>query len=195
MNSLAQPRNPGRLSVEEFLAFIAVRPSEERWELIDGVAYMMTPPTLKHQAVARNLAFELNTHFRSYQMTLSAFHEIGLIVPGVERFRPEADVAVLDDAMDLDTSYADRFHLVAEVRSDGNTEQEIELKRVRYLQHPANLHCLVISQTEVKVEVWSRRNDWKHVELTRLDQAIELPEWSLSIPLAAIYRGTALARR
>lgn len=194
MNSLAKPHYPGRLSVEEFLAFIAVRPSEERWELIDGVAYMMNPPTLKHQAVARNLAFELNTHFRSGQMAFSAFHEIGLIVPEVERFRPEADVAVLDDAMDLETSYADRFYLVAEIRSESNTEDEIELKRIRYLRQPNNLHCLVISQTEAKVEVWSRRTDWQRTELNRLEQSIELPEWGLSIPLAAVYRGTALAR-
>lgn len=194
MNSLIQPRSSGRLSVEEFLAFIAVRPSEERWELIDGVAYMMTPPTLKHQVVAKNLAFELNLHFRDRSLAFSALQEIGLIVPEVERFRPEADVAVLDDVMDLETSYADRFYLVAEVRSDSNTDHEIELKRVRYLQHPVNLHCLVISQTEVKVEVWSRRNDWQRTELTRLDQAIEMPEWNLSIPLTALYRGTALAR-
>lgn len=194
MNSLAQPRSPGRLSVEEFLAFISVRRSEERWELIDGVAYMTPPPTLKHQVVARNLAFELNTHFRSRSMALSAFQGIGLIVPEVERFRPEADVAVLDDAMDLDASYADRFYLVAEVRSDSNTEDEIELKRVRYLRHPDNLHCLVISQTEVKVEMWSRRNGWQRTELTRLDRSIELPEWGLSVPLTAIYRGTALVR-
>ena len=194
MNTAVKIRSAGRLSVEDYLAFIAARPSEERWQLIDGVAMMMPPSTLRHQAVARNLGFELNFNFRASELAFSAFHEIGLIVPDIDRFRPEADVAVLDDAMDLDTSYADRFFLVAEVLSESNTDEEIELKRARYIQHPDNLYCLVISQTAVNVQIWSRASGWQRSELTRLDQSIELPEWGCTISLASLYRGTPLAR-
>ncbi len=91
----------------------------------------MPPPTLRHQAVARNLSFELNFHFRTIGKAFSAFQEIGLIVPDVDKFCLEADVAVLDNSMELDTSYADRLYLVAEVLSESNTDEAIELKRQR----------------------------------------------------------------
>jgi Uma2 family endonuclease len=39
-------RKDGKFSVEEFLALAETRPQEERWQLIDGVAMMMPPPTL-----------------------------------------------------------------------------------------------------------------------------------------------------
>ena len=193
MNTAVQIRSANRLSVEEYLAFIATRPDDERWQLIDGVAILMNPPTLRHQSVARNLVFELTRHFRAKNLAYSALQEIGLTVPDVDRFRPEADVAVVDDTIDLDAAYADRFFLVTEIRSDSNTDDEIELKRQRYMQHPDNLYCLVIAQTEVKVELWARASGWQQVELTRLDQAIELPAFGLSIPLAALYQGTRVA--
>ena len=194
MNTAVKIRSAGRLSVEDYLAFIATRPDEERWQLIDGVAMMLPPPTLRHQAVARNSAFELNFHFRSSGMAFSAFQEIGLIVPDVDKFRPEADVAVLDNSMDLDTCYADRFYLVAEVLSESNTDEEIELKRQRYVQHPDNLYCLIISQTEVRVEMWSRASGWQRAEFTHLDQALEMPVFGFSMPLASLYRDTRMVK-
>jgi Uma2 family endonuclease len=40
-------------------------PDEERWELIDGVAYNMSPaPTTKHQSIAGNLFSTLMQHLR-----------------------------------------------------------------------------------------------------------------------------------
>ena len=52
-----------RFTVEEYLAFLDTRPSEERWQLIEGVAIMMPPPTKTHQRIGSNLARMLNNHF------------------------------------------------------------------------------------------------------------------------------------
>jgi len=39
-------------------------PDDERWEIIDGEAYAMTPaPSLKHQTITLNLATKLNDYF------------------------------------------------------------------------------------------------------------------------------------
>ena len=65
MNTPFAERQDGKFSVEEYFALIESRPEEERWQLIDGVAMMMPPPTRVHQQIASNLAFELNTHFRA----------------------------------------------------------------------------------------------------------------------------------
>lgn len=193
MNTPFPVRKDGKFSVEEFFALIESRPEEERWQLIDGVAMMMPPPTLVHQRIASNLALELNTHFRSNKPDLFAFQEVGLIVPEAELFRPEADVAVLDAMADYE-SYARRFYFVAEIQSDSNTDRDIAVKRQRYLQHPDNLYFMVIEQNRVRAEVLARTAGWQPVVLEGLDAALDIPEWGFHIQLGDLYRGTPLER-
>ena len=159
MNTPFRVRTDGKFTVEEYLAFIESRPEEERWQLIDGVAMMMSPPTVRHQVIAANLAFELTAHFRQHQRNLRAVQETGLMVPDVASFRPEADVAVLDKSVDVDTLYADRFYLVAEILSESNTDEDIAAKARRYMQHPQNLYFLLIAQKQVRVEVRAKRTE------------------------------------
>ena len=187
----AQPSS--KFTVEEYLAFIATRPDEERWQLIDGVAMMMPPPTKAHQRIGSNLARLLNNHFEVQLPQYYAYQEVGLIVPGVERFRPEADVAVEDSAADYE-SYTDKFYLVVEVLSESNTDKDVEVKRQRYMQHPDNHYVLIISQKHVSVEVWARRLNWQRQELTRLDETLELPEFGFTAILHTIYAGTPVAK-
>jgi len=193
MNTPFPVRQDGKFTVEEYLAFIESRPEEERWQLIDGVAMMMPPPTLRHQVIASNLAFELKAHFRLQRRNLLVVHEIGLMVPDVASFRPEADVTVLDSSVDLDTPYADKFYLVAEILSDSNTDKDIAAKRVRYLQHPDNLYFLLIEQKQVRVEVWARAAGWEPAILETLDAVLDIPVWGFRVPLAELYRGTPLS--
>ena len=154
---------------------------------------MMPPPTLRHQRIASNLARLLNAQLEKACPDLYAYHEVGLMVPEVSSFRPEADVAVLDNSVDVDdTPYAGSFYLVAEVLSDSNTDKDIAAKSRRYLQHPLNLYFLLIEQKQVRVEVRARAAGWEPVVLEGLDAALELPEWGFHAPLSALYRGTAL---
>jgi Uma2 family endonuclease len=192
MNTLSAVRTGGNLTDEEFLAFIRSRPDDERWQLIDGVAILMPPPMVPHQIIAGNLALELNILFRQQRRKLLAVQEVGLSVPNVADFRPRADMAVLDKPFNLKTPYADRLYLVLEVRSDGNTDEDIAAKRRRYVQHPQNLYCLFVEQEEVRIEIRARAAGWEPVELTGLDAMLELPEWGFSMPLAALYDGTPL---
>jgi Uma2 family endonuclease len=192
MNTPFPVRKDGKFSVEEFFALMESRPEEERWQLIDGVAMMMPPPTLVHQRIAANLARALNDAFDTARLELFAFQEVGLIVPEAELFRPEADVAVLD-AMAEYESYASKFHLVAEILSDSNTDKDIAVKRQRYLQHPDNLYFVLMEQKRVWAEVLARAASWQPMVLEGPDAVLEIPEWSFRVTLGDIYRGTPLA--
>jgi Uma2 family endonuclease len=192
MNTPFPVREDGKFSLEEYFALTETRPQEERWQLIDGVAMMMPPPTLVHQRIASNLAFELNGHFRAMRPELCAFQEVGLIVPEAELFRPEADVAVLDAMADYE-SYASRFYFVAEILSDSNTDKDIAVKRQRYLQHPDNLYFVLIDQRRVWAELLARANGWAPIELKGHDAVLGLMEFGFAKPLRDLYRGTPLA--
>ena len=192
MNTPFPVREDGKFSVEEFLALTETRPQEERWQLIDGVAMMMPPPTLVHQRIASNLARALNDRLEMVRPELYAFQEVGLIVPEAELFRPEADVAILDAMADYE-AYANRFYFVAEILSDSNTDKDIAVKRQRYLQHPDNLYFVLIDQKQVRAELMARTKGWQPVVLEGLAAVLDLPEFGFRQPLSALYRGTPLA--
>jgi Uma2 family endonuclease len=192
MNTPFPVRTDGKFTVEEYLAFIESRPEDERWQLIDGVAMMMPPPTVPHQIIAGNLASALNALFRRLQRKLIAVQEVGLTVPNVASFRPRADMAVLDKPFNLKVPYADRFYLVMEVLSDSSTDKDIAAKSSRYIQHPQNLYYLLADQDEARVNVRARAQGWGPVEVKGLDAVLELPEWGFRMSLADLYDGTAL---
>ena len=183
---------PGLLSAEEYLAFLETRPEDEHWQLIDGIAVMMTPPTLVHQIIAMNLAWRLNEAFAANSSELVALIEAGLRVPGRPDFLPRADLLVLEKPVDY-SSYAGRVYLTAEIRSDSNTREYMSLKRERYSEHPDNLYALIIAQREMRLEMWSRTNAWNRTVLKSAHDILELPEFGFRCELRDLYRGTPLA--
>ena len=67
-----------RMSGPEFRAFQARRPDHERWELMGGVAMMMTPPTIAHNQLASNLERLLNEDLAHRAPSLLATQRPGL---------------------------------------------------------------------------------------------------------------------
>jgi Uma2 family endonuclease len=185
------PQDHGLMSDTEFTVLQKYRPEEERWQLIDGVPFMMTPATDVHQRLCMNLGSLILDGIEIARPDLVALTERGLLFPGVEKFRPIADVAVVKQ--DFGGSYKPVFFLAAEVLSPSNTEEYIALKCQRYMQHPDNLHVLVVAQDERRVEHWARTNGWKKQTFKSLKSAIDLSEFGCRFTLAQLYKGTPLA--
>src|ERR1044072_8465502 len=89
VNAPARPHS-GTMDIDEFMGFLEMRPKEERWHLIEGIAVMMTPPSLAHQLIAFNLCDLLNRTFRAQHRDLLASHEIAIRLPGLMNFQPES---------------------------------------------------------------------------------------------------------
>src|SRR5262245_63771130 len=86
-----------RMSVELFRSFVEGRPDEEHWELVNGVAMMMAPPTLAHQRIASNLERLLLDALESHAPTMTAFQAICVnLGPAIDDYDPEPDVVVTD---------------------------------------------------------------------------------------------------
>src|SRR5437588_4344836 len=115
VNAPARPTS-GAMDVDEFMAFLEMRPKEERWHLIEGIAVMMAPPSFAHQRIAWNLCEVLNRAFASRKQDLFAYHEVAIRLPGLANFQPEPDVVVAPATLAYDV-YTHAFRLVAEVLS------------------------------------------------------------------------------
>lgn len=186
-----EPPLSGSMDVDEFMAFLETRPDEERWDLIEGVAVMMAPPSYAHQRISYNLCQLLNNAFAARGLGLFAYFEAGVRSPGVRNFQPQPDVVVVPGVAGYDL-YSERFQLVAEVLSPTNRCQEIDLKLRRYREAPDNLYAVVIEPREFRVEIYAKRNDWQRTIFTKPDDPIEVPEFGLRCRVADLYVGTPL---
>ena len=181
----------GTMHVDEFMAFLEMRPKEERWDLIEGVAVMMAPPSMAHQRIALNLCDLLNRAFAAQGSNLFAYHEFALRLPGVLNFQPEPDVVVAPGPAGPEL-YTQDFRLVAEILSLSNRRTEIDLKLHRYRQAASNLYVVVVEPHEILVEIHARSRNWEPIALRRRDDLIEMPEFGLRSSVGDLYRGTTL---
>jgi Uma2 family endonuclease len=194
----ATQRVPPRLSVELFRAFYATRPDEERWQLIDGAAVMMTPPTKAHQRIASNLERLLDDALERHAPGLAAYQRLGVdLAPAVEDYDPEPDVLVTDADTGEATEqrYITCFYLAAEVVSTID-RLRVEQKREIYKLHESCKYVISVEQDRFHVRIDARAGaGWNEQILTTPDAVIELPDFRLRCKVADLYRGTALQPR
>jgi Uma2 family endonuclease len=197
MNAVArrrtEERDPRLWTADQFLEFYMTRPDGERWQLVDGLPMMMTPPTRPHQKIAKNMLFLLEAALGRSRPDLETYYEIGIRIPGIEDFNPEPDLLVVEASAQFDR-YADRFFLIGEVTSPSNTAEMIGRKLELYREHPDNLYCLMIDQDSVHVALWSSEQAWRRTDLRSLDDVLRLPAFGFEARLAEIYERTPLAR-
>jgi Uma2 family endonuclease len=182
------------MQVSEFLKFIRPRPKEERWQLVEGVAIMMNPPTQVHQVISLNLCNLLQGAFRSQGLDLLALTESGARVQGLTNFLPRPDVIVIPGIAGYQI-YADHFLLVAEVLSPSNSKSLIAQKLRRYKQHPDNLYCVVVDSRRCWAQLHARSGNWQPVTLDDPADVLDLPEFGLRCVFGDLYRHTPLDPR
>lgn len=195
----AEPqRKPARMSVALFRQFLEGRPDEEHWELIDGIALMMTPPTFAHQRIASNLERLLLDAFEINALPLTAYQAIGVnLASPAEDYDPEPDVVVVDSvaAEKPGERYAARFYLVAEIVSSSD-RPIIESKREIYKMQDACKCILTVQQDRCEIRLDMRdKSGWNEQFLTALDDQLVLSDFGLSCKLSDLYRGTPLRPR
>lgn len=186
-------RDPRLWTADQFLDFYLSRPEWERWQLVDGLAVMMTPPNYNHQRIVGNLEDLLRDSLKKNRPDLYAFGNAGLRIPGISDFNPQPDIIICAAQPDFEY-YADQFSLVAEVLSPSNSVEMIDRKLELYCSHPDNIYCLTVDQDTVHVALYARGNGWSRTDLTSLDDVLRLPAFGFEARLSDFYAGTRLAR-
>ncbi len=132
---MAKPRTkPGEFSYRDYLAW----PENERWQLLDGVAYAMAPPSIAHQTVVFELAGQLHARLKHSPcraftgpvgVRLSRANESDDVIDTV--FEP--DLVVVCDAAKLDArGIRGAPDLIIEVLSPSTSSFDLVDKRQRY---------------------------------------------------------------
>jgi len=150
-------------SAEAFLAWAGRQP--ERWELVDGVARMMTGGSLNHSRIAGNAYFALRS--RLGHGRCEAFGSDAAVILGPRRVA-FPDVSVSCEA-ETGTSVAQPV-VIIEVLSPSTEAYDLGHKAAAYRRLPSLRHLVLAHQDRVAVQHFHREAESQEFRLTELNQ-------------------------
>ena len=192
MSSALQP--PPLMTVAEFLAWDA--PNGVRWQLVDGEAIAMAPPSRSHGAIQNELGRLIGNHLAARAMPCSVITTPG-IVPRVragENFRIP-DLAVTCTGYQAEEYDVSDPVLIAEILSPSN-KAETWRNVWAFTTIPALREILILGSTAMRAELLRRDAEGAWPAMATVIEAgdLHLDSIGLTVPLAALYRTTRLAR-
>jgi Uma2 family endonuclease len=177
-----------RYTPEEYFALEAT--AEHRSEYIDGQIVAMSPGAARpHNLLVSELIFELQLHLREGPCE---------VYPSTQRVKvsPTGDYLYPDVMVSCDPQFEAQRHntlltplLVIEVLSRSTEKHDRKTKLGRYKQIESLRECVLISQTEIRVERHVRAGEiWPREVITDPEGSLVLASLGLEIPLSRLYR-------
>ena len=189
MSSALKP--PAAMTVAEFLAWDA--PGPGRWQLVDGEPVAMAPASRTHGALLTELGSRISSRLAG-PCSAVAFPGIIPRVRANDNFRiPE--LAVTCTRYETEEYDVSNPVLIVEILSPSN-RAETWRNVWSYTTIPSLREILILSSAGVRAELLRRDEDgnWPAASTVIEDGDLILDSIGLTVPLAAIYRTTRLAR-
>ncbi len=184
-------RRDRRLTVPEFVAMIEPFPDEERWELLDGEAVLMSPQSERHQLIVWNVMRSLGPAVEARRCRVMP--GLGILNDERDDYAPIPDVVVRCGPVNPG-GYAKDPVFLAEVLSPSTMSNDRGRKVDFYKSFESLQAFAIVYQDEARVEAWRRDGEgWGFQVLNGLGAALDLPDLAARLPLADIYRDIPLA--
>lgn len=176
------------MSLADYEAFVAARPEDEGWELVDGAIEMMTNPTENHNQIGMNLALPLKAALDAVGCRTS----VGGMRVQASEDRASGDAAIPDIVVRCGPSGNRTFItdpiLAAEVLSRSTMDRDRGPKLAFYKTLATLRHILLIYQDQMRVEHYRRDGPgWTIDILTRPSDVLTLDALGVSTTLATVY--------
>jgi Uma2 family endonuclease len=176
----SQPPEKVGISFEDYLEFEKTSPVKH--ELVDGQLFMMAGTSERHNRIAG----------RAYALLLAAedgkcrtyFADIKLRTPSNDGYYPDVFVVCEKDD-DKDVKH--KPCLIIEVLSDSTEAIDRGEKLGNYTPISTLQAYVLLSQHDVKAEVYSRAGKGWHYEVIQGEDVIKLPCVGLELPLKSFY--------
>jgi Uma2 family endonuclease len=187
---MARATPPAPWTVDDFLAW--ERQQEERYEFFDGLIRMMVGATADHNRIAGRVFAALLAKLRGGPC--SAFIEGMKVAGATATMYP--DVVVTCSKVDATTDMLPEPVIVFEILSRSTHTFDRGQKWLAYQGIPSLRQYVLISQDELRVEVYDRRdNSWVYQALTESDARLMLAVGNIELTMAEIYEDSALDPR
>jgi Uma2 family endonuclease len=178
---------------EEYLALETI--ADYKSEYIDGQIIPMAGGSTNHNRIALNLSADLNVAFR--QSPFEAFiGDVRLWIPQ-RRIYTYPDVMVIEGKPEYFQSHTDTILnpvVIVEVLSKGTKNYDRESKFEAYRTIPSFQEYLLIDQTRIHVEQFSKTGlkQWAFSEYDASDERISLTKVPFQIALKDLYNKVQL---
>ena len=176
------------LTVEEYLKF--EQDGEIRHEYVAGQIYAMTGSSREHNLIATNLISSLRPHLRGGSCRGFVSDMKVEIQTRSQRadFFYYPDVVVTCDPQDRERYFLTSPCLVIEILSPSTQATDKREKRINYQTIESLQEYVLVSQDEIKVEVYRRddNGNWT-VETLGKDDDLSLNSVGLTLTMADIY--------
>ncbi|KQT14649.1 hypothetical protein ASG40_04855 [Methylobacterium sp. Leaf399] len=171
------------MSVAEYRTWVADRPDDERWKLLDGEPELMSPPNARHQRIVMKLGRHLDR--LAERRGRNALPGLGVLSAAMDDVGPIPDVVVICGPLPPD-GYTHDPVLVAEVLSPSTMTDDLGRNTGFHRSVQSLRTFLIVDQDQPRVELWSRGDGWSMHGLG-LGGVIELPELGGSLAVGDIY--------
>ena len=182
------------MTVPEFLAWDA--PGEARWQLVDGEPVAMARASRTHGALQVELGSLIGNHLAIAGDRCTVIAAPGIIprVRARENFRIP-DLAVTCTRYETEEYDVSNPVLIVEVLSPSN-RADTWRNVWAFTTIPSLREILILSSTAVRAELLRRGSNgsWPGASMEIEDGDLMLDSIDFTVPLAAIYRTTRLAR-
>jgi Uma2 family endonuclease len=192
MSSAMKPSD--RMTVAEFLAWDA--PGDTSWQLVDGEPIAMAPTSRTHGTLQLELGSLIRNHLADAGNACIVIAAAGIVprVRASENFRIP-DLAVTCTRYETEEYDVSNPILLVEVLSPSN-RADTWRNVWAFTTIPSLREILILSSTAVRAELLRRGSDgsWPAASTVIEDGDLILDSIDFTVPLAAIYRTTRLAR-
>ena len=193
MSSVLKP--PAEMTVTEFQAWDAPGPGP--WQLVDGEPVAMAPASRTHGALQGELGRLIGNHLLASGRACTVIAAPG-IVPQVRanfNFRIP-DLAVTCTSYDVEEYDVNEPVLIVEILSPSNRAETWQ-NVWTFTTIPSLREVLLLSSTEIRADLLRRdgSGNWPKAATVVTDGDLALDSIGFTVPLAAVYRTTRLARR
>ena len=162
-------------------------PDDERWEIIDGIAYAMSPaPTTRHQRLTGNIFFQLKQRLSGKGCT-PFIAPTDVHLSDLDVVQPDC-LVVCDPDQILDSHIEGPPDLVVEVISPSTSAKDLRQKR-RLYERAGVKEYLILDPLEDYALLYRRRDrGFGEAQVFAADEHLELASLDgLEIPLAEVF--------
>jgi Uma2 family endonuclease len=173
-------------TVEEYLQH--EEESEFRSEFYKGELFPIEATTRKHNDIVYNIANIFRSTFRKRGCFAYSENVKVEAIKGI--YYPYPDVMLTCDPSDDDNLIIKNPILIAEVLSPGTADYDRGFKWLRYRKMPSLRYYMIVSQSEMMVEVFSRKDSnalWTLQYFTDIQDVIKFESLDFELSLATIY--------
>jgi Uma2 family endonuclease len=179
---------PFFMTWEEYLAFEEQSPS--RHEFVNGTVYAMSGASLAHNEIAQELAVAFRTHLHGGPCKPFLLEAKLEIRTGRDQIMYYPDLMVSCSPEDRTEQVVRNPKLVLEILSKSTEHIDRREKAIVYQQVEAIEEYVLIAQSQPRVIVHRRAEEWRPRLYSGMDAQAEFRSIGLCLPLAKIYEGT-----